>query len=199
MLREKMGGRGAVTVIPPLDGAVTVAKLLLTRPALSTRLLVAGVLLLVGLPALTILVYVWGYPSTTVPLPVAIVVDGLQLLIVLNALVAVSQLLTGIGIRMPWAASERTRKGKSGVASTPVRRNGPVGLHALSLDLAESIWEHERNGHSTLGQSILDYIRDAVVAELEHRRRTSALERRLSELEVKLSGRTGVRRGDDRR
>jgi hypothetical protein len=72
--------------------------------------------------------------------------------------------------------------------SAPSQHSGPIGLRALSLSLAEAIWEQERNGRAVPGQAILDYIRDAVTAELEYRRRASTLERRLTDLEIQFAG-----------
>ncbi len=170
-------------------GTAAIMRGVLTRGTLTTRLLVAGTLLLVGLPLLTILVYVRGYPSTPVPL-VVVLVDGLQVLIILNAFVVMGQLVLETGIRVPRPASKRSEIREDDEASA-LRRRRSGGLRELSLNLAEVIWELERRNRTVPRQAILDYIRDAVTAELEHRRRASALERRLAELEMRLRG--GIR------
>jgi len=182
--------RSPRTAVPRSGGAAAIARVVLTRGTLTTRLFVAGTLLLVGLPVLTILVYIWGYPSTPVPLFVVVLVDGLQVLIVLNGIVVVAQLAMETGIRVPRPAGHRSQ-------SAPLRRSGPVGLRELCLSLVEAIWKLERNGRAVPDQAVLNYIRDAVTAELEHRRRAAALERRLAELEIGLTGGAGAGRRED--
>jgi hypothetical protein len=200
MLHEGMRPRGAPTIGPPLDRVVAVAKPFLTRGTLAARLVVAGTLLLVGLPALTIAVYVLGYPTTPVPPAVVVLVDGLQLLIVLNAVVVVAQLARGAGIRIHWTQRTQMRMANVGKPGARFHRSGPTELNVLSFTLVEMIWAQERNGHPVLDQAVLDYIRDAVTVELEHRRRVSTLERRLAALEGKLAGRSGAGAPqDDRR
>ncbi|HET9000589.1 MAG TPA: hypothetical protein VFP86_13170 [bacterium] len=164
------------------------ARVLLTRGTLTTRLVLAGILLLVGLPVLTILIYVWGYPSAPVPRAAVVVVDTFQVLIVLNAIVVIAQLALETRIRYPWVVGTPSRMREVSGTSAPAQHSGPIGLRALSLSLAEAIWEQERNGRAVPGQAILDYIRDAVTAELEYRRRVSTLERRLADLEVRFGG-----------
>ena len=175
---------------PLVGGTAAVIRGVLTRWTLTTRLLVAGTLLLVGLPLLSILVYVRGYPATPVPLTV-VLVDTLQVLIILNAFVVIGQLVLETGIRPPRLASKLSQI-RDDEASAPLRRSRSGELRELSLSLAEGIWELERKGRAVPRQAVLDYIRDAVTAELEHRRRASALERRLAELEVILSGGVGA-------
>ena len=170
-------------------GAVAVrAGVFLTRGTLTTRLLIAGILLLIGLPVLTILIYVWGYPSAPVPRAAVVVVDSLQVLIVLNAIVVIAQLALETRIRFPGVVDNPSRMREVSETSAPSQHSGPIGLRALSLSLAEAIWERERNGRAVPGQAILDYIRDGVTAELEYRRRASALERRLTDLEIQFPG-----------
>ncbi len=175
-------------------------KTLLTGGTLATRLVVAGALLVVGLPALTILVYVWGYPSTPVTLPLVYLADGLQVLIVLNAIVVAAQLVGRSAIRVPWMSGRRTQTVEAREASLPLRRSGPMRLRELCLGLVEMIWEQERKSGAVLGPAVLDYLRDAVTAELEHRRRRDVLAQRLAQLELLLTPETGVEASDhDRR
>ncbi len=172
---------GTITPQPQPPRAVAKVNALLTGGAPATRVLVAGALLVVGLPVLTILVYVWGYPSTPVPPALVVSIDGLQILIILNAIMVAFQ-LAATQIRVPKVFRKHRQMAEA-------REIGPAGLRELSFDLAEMIWEHERGGRSTLGPAILDYVHDAVTAELGHRRRRQILERRLVELEVLMRGR----------
>ena len=146
---------------------------------------------MVALPVLTILVYVWGYPSSPVPLPLVVLVDVLQALIVFNAVLVVAQLV-GTRIRVPWVSGRHNQRADTREAPLPPRRSGPEGLRELSLRLAEMIWEQERNRGAVLGPAVLDYVRDAVTAELDHRRRREALEQRLANLELLLTGVSGA-------
>jgi hypothetical protein len=50
-----------------------------------------------------------------------------------------------------------------------------------------------------VGRAVLDYIRDAVTVEIEHRRGAAALERRLADLEVRLAGGSGAGKPDGQR
>jgi hypothetical protein len=199
MLSEKIRLNRFPTIAQALGGVVGISKKLLTRGTLATRLLVAGILLLVGLPVLTILVYVWGYQPNAVPVPVVVLVDGLQLLIVLNAAVVVSQLAASTGIRVRRIA--RTRRQTREVATAPalLQRSATAGLHELSLSLAEQIWKMERGGRGALGETVLEYVRDAVTVELEHRRHAAALEQRLADLEIRLAAGSGAGAPDDQR
>ncbi len=154
-------------------GALAVTKALVTGGTLATRLLIAGALLLVGLPVLTILVYLWSSPPTPAPIPLLVVVDGLQVLIVLNALVVVGQLLVGV----------RRRRSNAQVSWTGVSKNRPKSLQELCVELTEMIWEHERQTRSGLDHAVLAYVRDAVTVEVERRRRRVVLDQRLADLE----------------
>ena len=194
MIRGSVGLRGAPTITPPFNGAI--ARVFLAGRTLATRLVVAGALLVAGLPVLTILVYVWGYPSSPVPIPLVVLVDGLQVMIVLYAVVIVAQFVAGTGIRVSWVSGRHNQMADAREAPLPVRRRGPVGLRELSLRLAEMIWEQERNRRAVLGPAILDYVRDAVTAELEHRRTRDALEQRLARLELLLTGVSGAEASD---
>jgi len=179
MVRETADLRGAPTIVSS-NGVIARLTTLLTGGTLATRLVVAGTLLMVGLPVLTILVHVWGYPPTPVTLPLVYLADGLQVLIVLNALVIAAQLVGRSRIRVPWVSSRRPQAVGAGEALRPLRRSGPVELRELCVDLAVRIWEQERKSGAVLGPVVLDYIRDAVTTELEHRRRKDVLERRLA-------------------
>jgi hypothetical protein len=199
MLSEEIGRNGLPTIGPALYGVIGLSKMLLTRGTLATRLVIAGILLLLGLPALTILVYVWSYQPAAVPFPVVVLVDGLQLLIVLYAVVVVSQFVASTGTRVRWISRKRgqTREGRM----TPAlpQRSSTAGLPELSLSLAEMIWKMERERRGALGEAVLDYIRDAVTVELEHRRTAAAMELRLAALEVTLTGGSGAGTPDGRR
>jgi len=49
--------------------------------------------------------------------------------------------------------------------------------------LADFIWEREHKSQKPVDAAILSYVQDAVIAELEYRRRMSDLDRRIAELE----------------
>lgn len=49
--------------------------------------------------------------------------------------------------------------------------------------LTDFIWDRERRSQKPVDAAILSYIQDAVIAELEYRRRMSDLDRRIAELE----------------
>jgi hypothetical protein len=48
--------------------------------------------------------------------------------------------------------------------------------------LANMIWERERQTERSVDAVMLSYVQDAVVAELEYRRRMQELDRRIAEL-----------------
>lgn len=56
-------------------------------------------------------------------------------------------------------------------------------LKDLVRDLADLIWQREQQSEQATEESVLTYVHDAVVTELEYRRRTTELDRRLGELE----------------
>ncbi len=155
-------------------------KAVVTGGTLATRLLIAGALLLVGLPVLTILVYLWD-SAPTPPIPLVVVVDSLQLLIVLNALVVVGQLLVGVRRRRSSLADSPRPIAQVSWAGVSVDR--PKGLRELCAELTEMIWERERHARSGLDHAVLAYVRDAVTVEVERRRRRVVLDQRLAELE----------------
>jgi hypothetical protein len=161
-------------------GPLTVMKAVVTGGSLATRLLISGALLLVGLPVLTILVYLWGSPPTPAPIPLLVLVDSLQVLIVLNALVVVGQLLVGVRRRSSLADS---RMPDARVSWAGVSVDRPKSLQELCVELTEMIWEHERHARSGLDHAVLAYVRDAVTVEVERRRRRVVLDQRLAELE----------------
>jgi hypothetical protein len=176
--------------------AIAIVKTLLTWGTLATRLLVAGTLLMVGLPALTTLAYILGYPSTPVH-PLVYLVDGLQALIVLNALVVVAQLVAWSRI---WVPGRRAQTVAAGEAPLPVQRSGPMVLQELCRDLIEMIWAEEQKSSAVLGPAVLDYVRDEVTAEVERRRRWEALEQRLAQIELLLRPEAGAEAAErDRR
>lgn len=186
MIREIVGLRVAPAVAPASIKLLAILRALLTGGSLTTRLVVAGTLLAVGLPLLSIMLYVWGYPVSPVPLALVVIVDGLQVLIVVNAIVVAAQLIAGAGLRVPRRADTRPVR-------LPARESQPRGLREWSRSLAEMIWEQERRSGTALAEAVLAYVRDAVTVELEHRRRTDAIEHQMSKLEPML--REGCRGG----
>lgn len=50
--------------------------------------------------------------------------------------------------------------------------------------LTDFIWDHEHKSQKPVDAAILSYVQDAVIAELEYRRRMFDLDRRISELET---------------
>lgn len=50
--------------------------------------------------------------------------------------------------------------------------------------LTDLIWQAEQRTEHMMDDAILTYVRDAVGAEVEYRRRVSELDRRLAELEI---------------
>ncbi len=49
--------------------------------------------------------------------------------------------------------------------------------------LTDFIWDREHRTQKPVDAAILSYVQDAVIAELEYRRRMSDLDRRIAELE----------------
>lgn len=49
--------------------------------------------------------------------------------------------------------------------------------------LADLIWEREQRAQRPVDTAILSYVQDAVLAELEYRRRMRELDRRIAEIE----------------
>ena len=184
---------GAVLEHRVLRGAMAFVRRVATGGTLAIRVLATGVLLVVGLPLLTVLLYVLGYPATPVPLPIVILVDGLQLIIVAYAVVVGAQLVAyaaaavaRLGRRVPHpapAALDERTQGEGGPAA-PASSAGWAILRDGSMRLADMIWMHERRGRPEFGPAALAYVRDAVTLELEHRRRAAALQRRAAELEA---------------
>jgi hypothetical protein len=185
---------GAVLEHRALRGAMAFVRRVATGGTLAIRVLATGVLLVVGLPLLTVLLYVLGYPATPVPLPIVILVDGLQLIIVAYAVVVGAQLVAyaaaavaRFGRRVPHPAAvaldERTQ-GEGVPAAPALSSDGWAILRDGSMRLADTIWMHERRGRPEFGPAALAYVRDAVTLELEHRRRAAALQRRAAELEA---------------
>jgi hypothetical protein len=50
--------------------------------------------------------------------------------------------------------------------------------------LTDFIWDREHKTQKAADAAILSYVQDAVIAELEYRRRMSDLDRRIAELEL---------------
>lgn len=61
-------------------------------------------------------------------------------------------------------------------------------LKDMVHQMADSIWEQEQRTKQRTEDAVLTYIRDAVSAELEYRRRVTDLDRRLVELETPARG-----------
>lgn len=61
-------------------------------------------------------------------------------------------------------------------------------LKEMVHQMADSIWEHEQRTKQRTEDAVLTYVRDAVSAELEYRRRVTDLDRRLVELESPARG-----------
>jgi hypothetical protein len=59
-----------------------------------------------------------------------------------------------------------------------------MDLRESVRQLADVIWEREQRSEKSLDTAILGYVQDAVLAELEYRRRMRDLERRLTEIEA---------------
>ncbi len=177
-----------------LGRAVAIARRVATGGTLALRLLATGILLFVGLPILTMLLYIWGYPATPVPPLVVILVDVLQLLIVAYAVVVGAQLVTyaavvatqfgrGARRRAPAAWGERTLSEEVRAKSAEPSA-GWAGVREWPQRLVEMIWLQEQRGRPEFGSAALAYVHDAVTVELEHRRRAEALDRRAAELEA---------------
>lgn len=176
-----------------LSGATLIVGRVAGAGTLGIRLLAAGTLLVVGLPLLTVLLYSAGYPATPVPLPIVLLADGLQLLIVAYALVVGAQLVAYAGLAV-------TRFGRSG--ARPMETSGeraPAGevraapaspsdgwtvLREEAVRLADMIWRQEQRGRPEYGPAALALVRETVALEVEHRRRTAVLQRRAAELEA---------------
>jgi hypothetical protein len=56
-------------------------------------------------------------------------------------------------------------------------------LEDIARQVADLIWHHEQRTNQPMEEAIVTYIRDAVRAEIEYRRRMVDLDRRLAELE----------------
>ncbi len=177
-----------------LGGAVAIVTRVMSGGTLAIRVLATGILLFVGLPMLTVFLYLLGYPARRVPLPIVILVDGLQLVIVAYAVVVGAQLVahaatavTRFGRGAPRAApaawNERTQREALGAVSRS-SSGGWAVLREGALRLADLIWLQERRGRPEFGPAALAYVRDAVTLELEYRRRAAALRRRALELET---------------
>ena len=194
------GGRRvhAPGALRPFGAATTLVQLATGGGTLPVRTLAAGILLTVGLPALTLVVYLWDYPSALVRWPLVALVDALQLLIVAYAVVIGAQVLA-----YARTAATRARRGvpamtvcgalprgdrASPTALVPsaatLPRAGLVVLREWSVQLANQIWTREQHAGAELHRAVLACIRDGVTLELEHRRRSAALERRAAELEA---------------
>jgi hypothetical protein len=57
-------------------------------------------------------------------------------------------------------------------------------LKDLVHQLADLIWEREQQTHHPSEDAVLTYVHDAVVTELDYRRRLTELDRRLTDLEA---------------
>jgi hypothetical protein len=59
-----------------------------------------------------------------------------------------------------------------------------VELKELARQLSDLVWAREQQTQQPMETAILGYVQDAVIAEIEHRRRLRDLDRRLVELGV---------------
>lgn len=201
MLGEDAGRRGgssqqAVAAWGPgvLVHVGAIVRTAVTAGTLGIRVLATGILLVIGLPLLSMLLYIWGYPARAVPLPLVVLVDGLQLLIVAYAAVIGAQLVTYAAAVLPRVSRDAPGRSRSAWAEPPFSRqvratsmsphDGWATLREWSVRLADMIWLQEQRGRSEFGPAALAYVRDAVAVELEHRRRAAALQRRAAELEA---------------
>lgn len=57
-------------------------------------------------------------------------------------------------------------------------------LQELVHHLTDLVWQAEQRTEHTMDDAILTYVRDAVSAEIEYRRRMRELDRRMAELEI---------------
>jgi hypothetical protein len=58
-----------------------------------------------------------------------------------------------------------------------------MDLREFVHKLTDFIWEREHKSQKPVDAAILSYVQDAVIAELEYRRRMFDLDRRIAELE----------------
>lgn len=181
------GRLGAGSGWRALGPAIAAVRNGVTGGTLAIRLMVAGTLLVAGLPLLTILLYIWGFPATSIPVPIVVLVHGLQLLIILNAIVVVAQLVVQSGVKLPRVSEKRVpRSEKRTFLASP--RSHSEGLREWSLTLADILWQQEgQRGRPEFSRAALAYVRDAVTVELEHRRRAEVLAERALALESLLA------------
>jgi hypothetical protein len=66
---------------------------------------------------------------------------------------------------------------------SPEGTEGHMDLREFVHKLTDFIWEREHKSQKPVDAAILSYVQDAVIAELEYRRRMSDLDRRIAELE----------------
>ena len=61
---------------------------------------------------------------------------------------------------------------------------GDMDLRDYVHKLTDFIWEREHQSQKSVDAAILSYVQDAVIAELEYRRRMQDLDRRIAELDA---------------
>ncbi|GEM_PF-5114242 len=172
----------------PITGPSRIAARLWSvalRGPLPTRLIVAGSLLLLGNPLLTLLAYRMGYQVERMPRLSLLLIGGLQGLIALYAAVVVTQLLVASAAHGVGALAGRRRG--SGHGAAVLRAVGPErqgALRELARQAADVIWQHEEQGRGTIAGPVVAYIEEVIAAELRYRRRMRALADRLSRLRV---------------
>ena len=59
-----------------------------------------------------------------------------------------------------------------------------MDLREFVHKLTDFIWEREHQSQKSVDAAVLSYIQDAVIAELEYRRRMDDLDRRIAELDA---------------
>ena len=68
------------------------------------------------------------------------------------------------------------------VSSAATLTEGNMELKQFVTTLVDMIWEREQGTHRSIDTAALGYVQDAVVAELEYRRRMRELDRRIADL-----------------
>ena len=72
---------------------------------------------------------------------------------------------------------------KPNAFSTAGTEEAGMDLREFVHKLTDFIWDREHKSQKPVDAAILSYVQDAVIAELEYRRRMSDLDRRIAELE----------------
>jgi hypothetical protein len=153
------------------------------RGSLSTRLIVAGSLLALGNPLLTLLAYAMEDRSGSLPRAALIPIGGLQGLIALYAAVVFAQSLVASG-RYAVSVVIRRSRGDSYSAAVleAVGQERQKALRDVARQAADVVWEHEEESRQPVSALVVAYIEEVIATELRYRRRMRALESRLDGL-----------------